>query len=124
MKTRDHFLSILTSPKWWSETQAKLRELFEMDTDFKERMFSKQMAVLKGQAFNVVETLKSPDQGPLELTRRARVHVWVFYISIFLYNAANDEIYRMMKWRSQLLFRFEYLLQRLGADQHVMRKKK
>ncbi|KAF8439234.1 phosphatidylinositol 3 and 4-kinase-domain-containing protein [Terfezia claveryi] len=75
-KTRDHFLSILTSPKWWSETQAKLRELFEMDADFKERMFSKQMAVLKGQAFNVVETLKCPDQGPLELTRRARVHVW------------------------------------------------
>lgn len=75
-RTRDHFLSILTSPKWWSETQAKLRELFELDADFKERMFAKQMAVLKGQAFNVVETLKSPDQGPLELTRRARVYVW------------------------------------------------
>ena len=54
-----------------------------MDTDFKERMFSKQMAVLKGQAFNVVETLKSPDQGPLELTRRSRVHVWVF-ISLYI----------------------------------------
>lgn len=75
--TRDHFLSILTSPKWWSETQTKLREFFELDADFKERMFAKQMAVLKGQAFNVVETLKSPDQGPLELTRRTRVHVWV-----------------------------------------------
>ena len=56
-----------------------LRALFEQDTDFKERMFQKQMAVLKGQAFNVVETLKSPDQGPLELTRRTRVHVWVCF---------------------------------------------
>jgi phosphatidylinositol 4-kinase type 2 len=76
-KTRDHFIPLLTSSKWWSETQSMLRRLFEQDSDFKERMFQKQMAVLKGQAFNVVETLKAPDQGPLELTRRARMHVWV-----------------------------------------------
>jgi phosphatidylinositol 4-kinase type 2 len=36
----------------------------------------KQIAVMKGQAWNVVETLKTPDHGPLELTRRARVCVW------------------------------------------------
>ena len=47
-----------------------------MDPDFKERMFAKQMAVMKGQAWNVVETLKTPDHGPLELTRRAKVCVW------------------------------------------------
>ncbi|PUU82009.1 phosphatidylinositol 3 and 4-kinase-domain-containing protein [Tuber borchii] len=75
-KTRDHFLPILTSAKWWAETQTLLRRLFEQDSDFKERMFQRQIAVLKGQAFNVVETLKTPDQGPLELTRRTRVHVW------------------------------------------------
>lgn len=34
------------------------------------------MAVMKGQAWNVVETLKQPDHGPLELTRRTRVCVW------------------------------------------------
>lgn len=39
-------------------------------------MFAKQIAVMKGQAWNVVETLKTPDHGPLELTRRARVYVW------------------------------------------------
>lgn len=31
---------------------------------------------MKGQAWNVVETLKQPDHGPLELTRRMRVCVW------------------------------------------------
>lgn len=31
---------------------------------------------MKGQAWNVVETLKTADHGPLELTRRARVCVW------------------------------------------------
>ena len=31
---------------------------------------------MKGQAWNVVETLKQADHGPLELTRRMRVCVW------------------------------------------------
>lgn len=39
-------------------------------------MFARQIAVMKGQAWNVVETLKTPDHGPLELTRRSRVCVW------------------------------------------------
>jgi len=39
-------------------------------------MYAKQLAVMKGQAWNVVETLKTTDHGPLELTRRARVCVW------------------------------------------------
>ena len=39
-------------------------------------MFARQIAVMKGQAWNVVETLKQKDHGPLELTRRTRVCVW------------------------------------------------
>ncbi|KAK0628054.1 Phosphatidylinositol 4-kinase lsb6 [Lasiodiplodia hormozganensis] len=74
--TRRHFLPLLTSTQWWSETTLALRKCFSQDADFKERMFAKQMAVMKGQAWNVVETLKTPDHGPLELTRRARVCVW------------------------------------------------
>lgn len=75
-KTRQHFLPLLTSKDWWSQTQIKLRKCFEIDADFQEKMFARQMAVMKGQAWNVVETLKTPDHGPLELTRRNRVHVW------------------------------------------------
>ncbi|EME86386.1 uncharacterized protein MYCFIDRAFT_123957, partial [Pseudocercospora fijiensis CIRAD86] len=75
-KTRRHFLPLLTSKDWWSQTQVKLRKCFEIDVDFQEKMFARQMAVMKGQAWNVVETLKTPDHGPLELTRRNRVHVW------------------------------------------------
>ncbi|KAJ4989645.1 phosphatidylinositol 4-kinase [Stagonosporopsis vannaccii] len=74
--TRKHFLPLLTSKQWWSDTQAALRKCFSRDADFKERMYAKQIAVMKGQAWNVVETLKTPDHGPLELTRRARVCVW------------------------------------------------
>ena len=75
-KTRDHFLPLLTSKQWWSETQLELRKVFSQDADFQERMFARQIAVMKGQAWNVVETLKTADHGPLELTRRARVCVW------------------------------------------------
>ena len=53
-----------------------LRRVFSQDSDFKEKMFARQIAVMKGQAWNVVETLKVQDHGPLELTRRARVCVW------------------------------------------------
>lgn len=53
-----------------------LRRVFSQDSDFKESMFARQIAVMKGQAWNVVETLKTPDHGPLELTRRTRVCVW------------------------------------------------
>lgn len=74
--TKQHFLPLLTSKLWWSETQVALRRCFEQDSDFQEKMFARQMAVIKGQAWNVVETLKTADHGPLELTRRARVCVW------------------------------------------------
>jgi len=53
-----------------------LRRVFAQDADFKESMFARQIAVMKGQAWNVVETLKQNDHGPLELTRRTRVCVW------------------------------------------------
>ncbi|KAF2154278.1 phosphatidylinositol 4-kinase type II subunit alpha [Myriangium duriaei CBS 260.36] len=74
--TKQHFLPLLTSKRWWSETQVALRHCFEKDSDFSEKMFARQIAVMKGQAWNVVETLKTPDHGPLELTRRTRVCVW------------------------------------------------
>ena len=50
-----------------------LRRVFSQDSDFQERMFARQIAVMKGQAWNVLETLKQRDHGPLELTRRTRV---------------------------------------------------
>jgi phosphatidylinositol 4-kinase type 2 len=67
---RDHFLPILTDPKWWSQTVFELRTLFSQDADFSERMFKKQIAVFKGQAYNVVQSLRNLDEGPLELCRR------------------------------------------------------
>lgn len=75
-KTRQHFLPLLTSKYWWEQTVTRLKKIFRKDADFKERMWHKQVAVLKGQAFNVVEILKLPYAGPLELTRRENLMIW------------------------------------------------
>lgn len=75
-KTRQHYLPLLTLKFWWEQTIVKLKEVFSKDADFKERMWLRQVAVLKGQAFNVVEILKLPYAGPLELTRRENLLIW------------------------------------------------
>lgn len=55
-------------------------------------MFARQLAVMKGQAWNVVETLKTPDHGPLELTRRARALVWDDLVDVPVAVRLNDSI--------------------------------
>ncbi|TFY57039.1 hypothetical protein EVJ58_g7265 [Rhodofomes roseus] len=75
-KTRDHFLPLLTSKAWWTETTYQLRKLFAVDPDFHPKMFNRQLAVVKGQAWNIVQALRHADEGPLELTRRQKVLVW------------------------------------------------
>lgn len=75
-KTRRHFLPLLTSVAWWEESAVLFRQMFARDSDFKERMWKKQWAVMKGQAFNVVDALNTIGHGPLELARRTRMLVW------------------------------------------------
>lgn len=97
-QTIDHFLPMLTSAVWWKDTLQELRRLFEMDADFNEDMYERQIAVLKGQAWNLVEILKNDAQyyypdavniptvstgppirrlgGPRDLMRRLPVAVW------------------------------------------------
>ncbi|KAM4060402.1 phosphatidylinositol 3- and 4-kinase domain-containing protein [Hirsutella rhossiliensis] len=104
-KTRDHFLPLLTSTAWWSQTQMALKRVFQVDDDFQERMFAKQIAVMKGQAWNVVEALKSSDHGPLELTRRARVCVWDDLVDVPVavpMRATSSEIRRTAHMRQSM----------------------
>jgi len=57
-KTRNHFLPLLTSKAWWEETTYQLEKLFAVDPDFHPKMFARQLAVIKGQAWNIVQSLK------------------------------------------------------------------
>ena len=85
--TRRHFLPLLSDPQWWSDTTQALREVFQVDPDFNEGMFSRQMAIVKGQGWNIVQSLRHADEGPLELCRRVKVLVWDDVIDI----ADNDD---------------------------------
>ncbi|KAG2220515.1 hypothetical protein INT45_000926 [Circinella minor] len=72
-QTRQQFLSVLSDPAWWRQTVYELRDLFKTDSDFDERMFQRQMAVLKGQGFNIVRALSDPNGTPLDLVATERV---------------------------------------------------
>ncbi|KAG6378054.1 hypothetical protein JVT61DRAFT_13736 [Boletus reticuloceps] len=85
-KTRQHFLPLLTNKTWWEETTFQLRKIFAVDPDFHPKMFKvsvcsvmhfgfnicsqRQLAVIKGQAYNIIESLKHA------LTRRTKALVW------------------------------------------------
>lgn len=73
---RMHFLSLLTSTSWWQNTELLLIKLNHLDPDFNRKMFDKQLEVIRGQAWNLVECLKTPGEGPLELCRRPPVIVF------------------------------------------------
>lgn len=81
-QTRKHFLPLLTSTSWWEDSFNQFTELFSRDNEFKWRMWKKQWSIIKGQAFNVVETLRNPMQGPLELVRRTRCVVIDEYMEV------------------------------------------
>jgi phosphatidylinositol 4-kinase type 2 len=81
-RTRDHFCLLLTDKTWWEELVVDLRATFQQDPDFNAGMFRKQMAVLKGQALNLLQSLRDPEEGPLELCQRLHLQVWDDYVDL------------------------------------------
>ncbi|RKP28102.1 phosphatidylinositol 3 and 4-kinase-domain-containing protein [Syncephalis pseudoplumigaleata] len=73
--TRQTLLPKLTSSRWWQRTSRMLYELFRHDEDFNEQMFARQLSVIKGQAWNLVECLRDPTKGPVHLCDQTAVVV-------------------------------------------------
>ena len=90
-------LPMLTDPHWWDRLIADLRRVAKMDADFDEKLFKRQVAVMKGQSYNIIQILKrsagpSPASGsnatdsagssvqlvgtPLDLVRMPPCLVW------------------------------------------------
>lgn len=76
VETRKRLLPMLSDPEWWEGTIRDLHRLFSLDSDFEPRMFERQLAVLKGQGWNIVQTLRDPSAGILDLVTRKRCVVW------------------------------------------------
>ncbi|TFK75459.1 hypothetical protein BDN72DRAFT_868130 [Pluteus cervinus] len=91
-KTRNHFLPLLTSKAWWEETTFQLEKLFAVDPDFHPKMFRVRLFSQRtGQAWNIVQSLKHADEGPLELTRRKKVLVWDDELEISTEEVAQEQ---------------------------------
>ncbi|KNE57515.1 hypothetical protein AMAG_03221 [Allomyces macrogynus ATCC 38327] len=48
---------LLRDPRWWSRTRTELRELFSIDAGFDTDAFEAQMAVVRGQIYNLLQCL-------------------------------------------------------------------
>lgn len=70
--TREHLLPILNDPVWWQRTVAGLRGIFQQDPYFDEVKFERQMSVMRGQGWNLVQCLQAVDEGPLDLCAREK----------------------------------------------------
>ncbi|CBQ72527.1 related to LSB6-Phosphatidylinositol 4-kinase [Sporisorium reilianum SRZ2] len=70
--TREHLLPILNDPVWWQRTIRGLRHIFQQDAYFDEAKFERQMSVMRGQGWNLVQCLQAADEGPLDLCAREK----------------------------------------------------
>ncbi|GAA5820770.1 hypothetical protein JCM11251_003151 [Rhodosporidiobolus azoricus] len=86
-ETRERFLPMLSDPRWWAEVKVELRKEFLREAGGKgggkarkvDEMFEKQFALVKGQGLLLVESLRSDNEGPLELCRRPKKLVFDDY---------------------------------------------
>lgn len=76
-ETRALFIAHLSSPAWWNQTRIELERLFREDAHFDSKKFEGQMDVLRGQGWNLLESLRSDGEGPLELCAREKQRVKV-----------------------------------------------
>lgn len=67
-ETRARYLPKLTSSSWWSELIKELYEVASVDSDFDERMFRRQIALMKGQAYNLVRLFQATSDSHHEET--------------------------------------------------------
>ncbi|PWN45884.1 hypothetical protein IE81DRAFT_296908 [Ceraceosorus guamensis] len=70
--TRASLIPMLSSPRWWLHTVRGLRDIFQRDEHFDAKLFERQMALMRGQGWNLLQSLRSEDEGPLELCARQK----------------------------------------------------
>lgn len=73
-KLRERLLPLLTEVDNWEALIGRLKQIFQIDSDFNEEIFSRQMAVMRGQLYNLVQVLQK-GQSPLDLVSRPLVMI-------------------------------------------------
>ena len=66
----------LGDPNFWESLEASLQEVFKMDADYDETFWRRQWALIRGQGFNILRTLKKENATPLDLLSMDRVLIF------------------------------------------------
>lgn len=66
---RTQLLPILSDTSRWEVLVDELRQIFKIDSDFNQSIFRRQMAILRGQLYNIVQSLRAKD-SPIQLIHR------------------------------------------------------
>ncbi|GAA6005986.1 1-phosphatidylinositol 4-kinase LSB6 [Rhodotorula paludigena] len=80
--TRQRFLHKLEDPTWWVSLKRELKTEFSKDAAFREEMFERQWAVVKGQGYNLAQSLRASEEGPVELCRRPKMLVFDEFVLV------------------------------------------
>ncbi|GAA5908137.1 hypothetical protein JCM6882_005951 [Rhodosporidiobolus microsporus] len=86
--TRERFLPKLSDPRWWSTLKREVRDEFKREASgkgggkWREEVFEKQFALVKGQGLNLAASLRKEDEGPVELCRRPKKLVFDDYVLV------------------------------------------
>ncbi len=77
---KSDILHILDQDIWWRDTKDILHGLFSIDSDFDDDIFDEQMALMKGQLWNVFSCLRNEHQSPLDLVKKPNIMVWSDFV--------------------------------------------
>ena len=68
---------MLTSKAWWEDLIRDLLVLFRLDADFDSKLFRRQIAVMKGQVYNLVQVLRMgfEDDKHVDAAKSVGIHV-------------------------------------------------
>jgi len=71
---RQRLLPILEARENWEALVQRLHQLFQIDAEFDERIFKRQMAVMRGQLYNLTRSFQR-HESPMELLRRPMLEI-------------------------------------------------
>ena len=98
---KHQILNILDKDVWWRDTKDILHRLFSMDSDFDDDLFDEQMALMRGQLWNVFACLRNEHQSPLDLVKKPNIMVWSDFVEMEDDRKSTHSIKEMIKHTSQ-----------------------
>eukprot|EP00834_Sanchytrium_tribonematis_P000846 NODE_17_length_48642_cov_1.199349.p10 type:complete len:418 gc:universal NODE_17_length_48642_cov_1.199349:17723-16470(-) len=98
---KSHVLSILEKDVWWRDTKDSLHHLFSIDSEFDDDIFDEQMALLRGQLWNLFACLRNDHQSPNDLIKKPNIMVWSDFVESDDERKSNHSFKEMIKQTSQ-----------------------